>query len=169
MWCCDEGLQLKVSVIHYIPFRQSIPPFPHVLPENGNSYITNFHDWEKLRKNPGNVFNGLFSIQLYIETRVEVWENEKLKCRITRRKRGNSLLYRSVNFPYRSRWRVCAMAYNVNSFLCFPYSYRNTAVSRHTRKKVHIHIVTDLQLSYNRSVSIKPIFKTHWISEDDTN
>ena len=81
-----------------------------------------------------------------IETRVEVWENEKLKWerepvervfprnfevpqtstsvfitygntgknvfnffyKITRRKlkRGNSLLYQSVNSPYRSRWRM---------------------------------------------------------------
>ena len=100
-------------------------------------------------------------------TRVEVWENEKLKLehvgrvfprnfefsrtstsvsitygitgktvfyffhKITRRKlkRGNSLLYRSVNCLYRSRsrmrWRIMSW-----TFPCFPYSYRNTAFNQ---------------------------------------
>ena len=111
--------------------------------------------------------------RIVFETRVEVWENEKLKweyelirrmfprnfdffqtstsvsitygntgggergkcfCfsyKITRRrlKRGNSLLYRSVNSPYcswwRMRWRIMAW-----TFLCFTYSYRNTAFNQ---------------------------------------
>ena len=51
--------------------------------------------------------------------------------KITRRKlkRGSSLLYRSVNSPYcswwRMRWRIMAW-----TFPCFPYSYRNTAFNQ---------------------------------------
>ena len=106
-----------------------------------------------------------------METRVEVWENEKLQWKhelvgrvfpryfefsqtftsvsitygnteknvfyffykITRRKlkRGNSLLYQSVNSPYCSRWRRMRWRIMAWTFSCFPYSYsRNAAFSQ---------------------------------------
>ena len=72
---------------------------------------------------------------LFHECFYNVWERGKsvfyFFYRITHRKlkRGNSLLYQSVNSPYCSRWRMWwrIMAW---TFPCFPYSYRNTAFSQ---------------------------------------
>ena len=79
------------------------------------------------------------------ECNITVWEHGGnvfyFFYKITRRKlkRGNSLLYQSVNSPYRSRWRIMAW-----TFPCFPYSYRNTAFnqSKLTFSKCYF-IITD--------------------------
>ena len=60
-----------------------------------------------------------------------VWEHRgnvfNFFYKITRRKlkRGNSFLYWRVNSPYCLWWRIMAW-----TFLCFPYSYRNTAFNQ---------------------------------------
>ena len=124
-----------------------------------------------------------------VETRVDVWENEKLKWehepigrvfpryfefsqtftsvsitygstlkkvfyfvyKITRRKlkRGNSLLYQSVNSPYHSRWRMRwrIMAW---TFPCFPYSYRNTAFSQSILAFSKCYFIKDYECIANR-------------------
>ena len=84
-----------------------------------------------------------------------VWEHVKkvfyFVYKITRRKlkRGNSLLYQSVNSPYRSRWRMRwrIMAW---TFPCFPYSYRNTAFSQSILTFSKCYFIKDYECIANR-------------------
>ena len=88
--------------------------------------------------------------------------------KITRRKlkRGNSLLYQSVNSQYcswwRMRWRI--MAWTVPSF---PYSYRNTAFSQSKLSFSKCYFINNKSMPHTFNISkefsgvdLNPIFAT---------